>query len=189
MDLIESPRITPPIILLQTVVEEVRHRSSAHLPRSTPQSRQKIRTGALQSDCTHPARQSRLLKLILFLSVQYSETAIVREEDETPNDRNNRVRLRLEAKALQLDETKKAPAKERQPTGCVVGVLEQNGPLGLISVWFRGDIPGHFAETCKTTGVLLCPLIVLSDIPEALRRSATQVQTTSLQSIVFACGM
>ncbi|KIJ60195.1 hypothetical protein HYDPIDRAFT_32459 [Hydnomerulius pinastri MD-312] len=35
--------------------------------------------------------------------------------------------LRLEAKAIWLAETKKAPAKERQPTGCVVGDLEQNG--------------------------------------------------------------
>ncbi|KAH7908909.1 hypothetical protein BJ138DRAFT_1156546 [Hygrophoropsis aurantiaca] len=72
MDLIESPLFTPPIILLQTVLEEVRHRS---LP-----------------------LYNRLKALVtaedkavwVFYNEYRSETAIVREEDESPNDRNDR---------------------------------------------------------------------------------------------------
>ncbi|EIW76973.1 RNB-domain-containing protein [Coniophora puteana RWD-64-598 SS2] len=72
MDLIESPLFTPPIIVLQTVMEEVRHLS---LP-----------------------LYNRLKALIktddkdvwVFYNEYRSETAIVREPDETPNDRNDR---------------------------------------------------------------------------------------------------
>ncbi|KIJ59605.1 hypothetical protein HYDPIDRAFT_118378 [Hydnomerulius pinastri MD-312] len=72
MDLIESPQFTPPIILLQTVMEEVRHRS---LPLYN--------------------RLKALLKaddksVWVFYNEFRSETAIVREENETPNDRNDR---------------------------------------------------------------------------------------------------
>ncbi|KAI0050008.1 mitotic control protein dis3 [Auriscalpium vulgare] len=72
MDLMESSLFTSPIILLQTVLEEVRHRS---LP-----------------------LYNRLKALVnmddkrtwIFYNEFRSETAVVREEGETPNDRNDR---------------------------------------------------------------------------------------------------
>ncbi|KAF8656486.1 hypothetical protein AX16_002505 [Volvariella volvacea WC 439] len=72
MDLIEAESFNPPIILLQTVMEEVRHRS---LPLYN--------------------RLKALLKMDgkrvwVFYNEFRSETAIVREEGETPNDRNDR---------------------------------------------------------------------------------------------------
>ncbi|KAF8075975.1 hypothetical protein FPV67DRAFT_1469928 [Lyophyllum atratum] len=72
MDLVESNLFTPPIILLQTVIEEVRHRS---LPLYN--------------------RLNALIKMDekriwVFYNEYRSETAIVREEGETPNDRNDR---------------------------------------------------------------------------------------------------
>ncbi|KAG6817260.1 hypothetical protein H0H87_010921 [Tephrocybe sp. NHM501043] len=72
MDLVESNLFTPPIILLQTVIEEVRHRS---LPLYN--------------------RLNALLKMEdkriwVFYNEYRSETAIIREEGETPNDRNDR---------------------------------------------------------------------------------------------------
>ncbi|KAG5643684.1 hypothetical protein DXG03_000517 [Asterophora parasitica] len=72
MDLVESPLFTPPIILLQTVIEEVRHRS---LPLYN--------------------RLNALLKMDekrvwVFYNEYCSETAIIREENESPNDRNDR---------------------------------------------------------------------------------------------------
>ncbi|GJE98679.1 RNB-domain-containing protein [Phanerochaete sordida] len=72
MDLIESNLFTPPIIVLQTVMEEVRHRS---LPLYN--------------------RLKALLKADdkqtwVFYNEFRSETAVVREEDESPNDRNDR---------------------------------------------------------------------------------------------------
>ncbi|KIP12193.1 hypothetical protein PHLGIDRAFT_98579 [Phlebiopsis gigantea 11061_1 CR5-6] len=72
MDLIESSLFTPPIVVLQTVMEEVRHRS---LPLYN--------------------RLKALLKADdkqtwVFYNEFRSETAIVREEDESPNDRNDR---------------------------------------------------------------------------------------------------
>ncbi|VDC05343.1 unnamed protein product [Peniophora sp. CBMAI 1063] len=72
MDLMESDMFTTPIILLQTVLEEVRHRS---LPLYN--------------------RLKALVKIEekrtwVFYNEFRSETAVVREEDETPNDRNDR---------------------------------------------------------------------------------------------------
>ncbi|KAJ8508878.1 hypothetical protein ONZ45_g8881 [Pleurotus djamor] len=72
MDLLESPLFRAPLIVLQTVMEEVRHRS---LP-----------------------LYNRLRNLIhgedkpvwVFYNEFRSETAVVREENETPNDRNDR---------------------------------------------------------------------------------------------------
>ncbi|KAI0076851.1 RNB-domain-containing protein [Panus rudis PR-1116 ss-1] len=72
MDLMESSSFSPHIILLQTVIEEVRHRS---LP-----------------------LHNRLKALIkaddknvwVFYNEYQSETAVIREEDESPNDRNDR---------------------------------------------------------------------------------------------------
>ncbi|KAF8870959.1 hypothetical protein BD779DRAFT_1720386 [Infundibulicybe gibba] len=72
MDLVESNLFNPPIILLQTVIEEVRHRS---LPLYN--------------------RLKALLKtddkqISVFYNEYRSETAIIREENESPNDRNDR---------------------------------------------------------------------------------------------------
>ncbi|KAJ3733858.1 hypothetical protein DFJ43DRAFT_1067052 [Lentinula guzmanii] len=72
MDLIESSLFTPPIILLQTVIEEVRHRS---LPLYN-------RLKALT--------KSEDKSIWIFYNEYRSETAIVREENEIPNDRNDR---------------------------------------------------------------------------------------------------
>ncbi|KAF4611727.1 hypothetical protein D9613_003992 [Agrocybe pediades] len=72
MDLVESTLFNPPIILLQTVLEEVRHRS---LPLY---NRLKALTKMDEK------------KIWVFYNEYRSETAIVREEGETPNDRNDR---------------------------------------------------------------------------------------------------
>ncbi|TFK40883.1 RNB-domain-containing protein [Crucibulum laeve] len=72
MDLIESSLFTPPIILLQTVIEEVRHRS---LPLYN-----RLKALTKMDD----------KRVWVFYNEYRSETAIVREEDETPNDRNDR---------------------------------------------------------------------------------------------------
>ncbi|KAF8714246.1 hypothetical protein AX14_012862 [Amanita brunnescens Koide BX004] len=72
MDLLESTLFAPPIILLQTVLEEVRHRS---LPLYN-------RLKALT--------KSDEKRVWVFYNEYRLETAVVREENETPNDRNDR---------------------------------------------------------------------------------------------------
>ncbi|KAG6808306.1 hypothetical protein H0H92_004576 [Tricholoma furcatifolium] len=72
MDLIESSLFTPPIILLQTVIEEVRHRS---LPLYN-----RLKALTKMDD----------KRIWVFYNEYRSETAIIREEGETPNDRNDR---------------------------------------------------------------------------------------------------
>ncbi|KAH9927369.1 RNB-domain-containing protein [Amylocystis lapponica] len=72
MDLMESDVFNSPIILLQTVIEEVRHRS---LPLYN-------RLKALV--------KAEDKQFWIFYNEYRSETAIVREEGETPNDRNDR---------------------------------------------------------------------------------------------------
>ncbi|QRV85273.1 exosome complex exonuclease DIS3/RRP44 [Ceratobasidium sp. AG-Ba] len=76
MDLLESPLFKPPIILLQTVLEEVRHRS---LPLH---ARLK---GLVASEDK---------RMYVFYNEFHAQTAVVRQPDETPNDRNDRgIRL------------------------------------------------------------------------------------------------
>ncbi|KAI9566793.1 hypothetical protein HD554DRAFT_2024795 [Boletus coccyginus] len=72
MDLMESPSFTPPIVLLQTVLEEVRHRS---LPLYN-----RLKALVKADD----------KKIWVFYNEFRSETAVVTEENETPNDRNDR---------------------------------------------------------------------------------------------------
>ncbi|KAG9315316.1 hypothetical protein JVU11DRAFT_4455 [Chiua virens] len=72
MDLIESPTFNPPIILLQTVLEEVRHRS---LPLYN-----RLKTLVKADD----------KKIWVFYNEFRSGTAVVAEENESPNDRNDR---------------------------------------------------------------------------------------------------
>ncbi|TDL29343.1 RNB-domain-containing protein [Rickenella mellea] len=72
MDLIESNLFNPPLILLQTVLEEVRHRS---LPLY---SRLKALVKAEDK------------KIHVFYNEFRTETSIVRQDAETPNDRNDR---------------------------------------------------------------------------------------------------
>ncbi|KDN36458.1 hypothetical protein RSAG8_10850, partial [Rhizoctonia solani AG-8 WAC10335] len=76
MDLIESPLFTPPIIILQTVLDEVRHRS---LPLH---SRLK---GLIASEDK---------QIYVFYNEFHAQTAVVRQLEESPNDRNDRgIRL------------------------------------------------------------------------------------------------
>ncbi|TFY71746.1 hypothetical protein EVG20_g1249 [Dentipellis fragilis] len=72
MDLMESPLLKSPIILLQTVLEEVRHRSLPFYNRLK---------ALVKSDDK---------RSWVFYNEFRSETAVVREENETPNDRNDR---------------------------------------------------------------------------------------------------
>ncbi|KAG8771111.1 exosome catalytic subunit dis3 [Ceratobasidium sp. 428] len=76
MDLMESPLFKPPIILLQTVIDEVRHRS---LPLH---ARLK---GLIASEDK---------RVYVFYNEFHAQTAVVRQAEETPNDRNDRgIRL------------------------------------------------------------------------------------------------
>ncbi|GBE86825.1 Exosome complex exonuclease dis3 [Sparassis crispa] len=72
MDLMESALFTPPIIVLQTVLEEVRHRSLPLYNRLKALIR---------------AEDKRIW---VFYNEYRSETAVIREEGESPNDRNDR---------------------------------------------------------------------------------------------------
>ncbi|KAG7440552.1 RNB-domain-containing protein [Guyanagaster necrorhizus] len=72
MDLVESEMFTTPMVLLQTVIEEVRHRS---LPLYN-------RLKALI--------KTEGKRIWVFYNEYRMETAIVRGEGETPNDRNDR---------------------------------------------------------------------------------------------------
>ncbi|KAG9108384.1 exosome catalytic subunit dis3, partial [Ceratobasidium sp. 392] len=72
MDLMESPLFKPPIVLLQTVIDEVRHRS---LPLH---ARLK---GLIASEDK---------KIYVFYNEFHAQTAVVRQAEETPNDRNDR---------------------------------------------------------------------------------------------------
>ncbi|KAI4518003.1 RNB-domain-containing protein [Schizophyllum commune Loenen D] len=72
MDLMESDLFTTPIILLQTVMEEVRHRSMPLYNR-------------LKALTIMDGKQ-----IWVFYNEYRSETAVVREAEETPNDRNDR---------------------------------------------------------------------------------------------------
>ncbi|KAF9654049.1 RNB-domain-containing protein [Thelephora ganbajun] len=72
MDLMESNLFNPPVILLQTVLEEVRHRS---LPLYN-----RLRALVKSDD----------KRIWVFYNEFHSETAVVRVQDETPNDRNDR---------------------------------------------------------------------------------------------------
>ncbi|KAJ7480098.1 hypothetical protein B0H11DRAFT_2158020 [Mycena galericulata] len=72
MDLMESSLFKPPIILLQTVMEEVRHRSIPLYNRLKALVRMDDK------------------RVWVFYNEYRSETAIIREDNETPNDRNDR---------------------------------------------------------------------------------------------------
>ncbi|EIN05091.1 RNB-domain-containing protein [Punctularia strigosozonata HHB-11173 SS5] len=72
MDLLESTLFSPPVILLQTVLEEVRHRSLPLYNRLK---------ALIKADDK---------RIWVFYNEYRSETAIIREEGETPNDRNDR---------------------------------------------------------------------------------------------------
>ncbi|PPQ74156.1 hypothetical protein CVT24_012874 [Panaeolus cyanescens] len=72
MDLVESPLFNPPMILLQTVMEEVRHRSLPLYNRLKALSKMDEK------------------KIWVFYNEYRSDTAVVRQPEETPNDRNDR---------------------------------------------------------------------------------------------------
>ncbi|PCH43275.1 RNB-domain-containing protein [Wolfiporia cocos MD-104 SS10] len=72
MDLMESNLFNPPMILLQTVMEEVRHRSLPLYNRLKALVKADEKT------------------VWVFYNEYRSETAVIREEGESPNDRNDR---------------------------------------------------------------------------------------------------
>lgn len=95
MDLMESPSFTPPIILLQTVLEEVRHRSLPLYNRlkvlvKADDKKIWVFYNEFRSFVSFPSSSFNR-------SLLYSETAVVTEENETPNDRNDRGRVGLVA--------------------------------------------------------------------------------------------
>jgi exosome complex exonuclease DIS3/RRP44 len=104
MDLMESTLFHPPLIILQTVIEEVRHRSLPLYNRlkALIKSEEKhiwvfyneYRTYAssLLGACVMPSDY-----------ILYRETAIIREEGETPNDRNDRGPLAMYMQSLLKD--------------------------------------------------------------------------------------
>ncbi|KAF8518199.1 RNB-domain-containing protein [Gautieria morchelliformis] len=73
MDLLESILFNPPIILLQTVIEEVRHRSLPLYNRLN---------GLIDSEDK---------KIYVFYNEYRTDTAVIRTESESPNDRNDRA--------------------------------------------------------------------------------------------------
>lgn len=87
MDLVESNLFTPSMILLQTVIEEIRHRSLPLYNRlkaliRAEEKRIWVFYNEFRSYVSSP------VQFCLLLSCR--ETAVVREEGETPNDRNDR---------------------------------------------------------------------------------------------------
>lgn len=90
MDLIESSLFNPPMILLQTVLEEVRHRSLPLYNRLKALTKSEDK----QIWVFYNEYRSCVIFILQYLfadrSLQDRETAIVREENETPNDRNDR---------------------------------------------------------------------------------------------------
>ncbi|THH07194.1 hypothetical protein EW145_g3547 [Phellinidium pouzarii] len=76
MDLLESPLFTPPILLLQTVLEEVRHRSLPLYSRLLAL----VKSGSEDDE----------KRVWVFYNEFRTETAVIREEGESPNDRNDR---------------------------------------------------------------------------------------------------
>ncbi|CAE7125980.1 unnamed protein product [Rhizoctonia solani] len=95
MDLVESPLFTPPIIVLQTVLDEVRHRS---LPLH---SRLK---GLIASEDK---------QIYVFYNEFHAQTAVVRQTGETPNDRNDRgIRLAVAWYAKHLGARKESRLSE-----------------------------------------------------------------------------
>ncbi|KAF8583853.1 RNB-domain-containing protein [Ramaria rubella] len=73
MDLMESTLFKPPIILLQTVIDEVRHRSLPLYNRLK---------GLIDSEDK---------KIVVFYNEYRTDTAVIRKESESPNDRNDRA--------------------------------------------------------------------------------------------------
>ncbi|KAF8188678.1 hypothetical protein BJ912DRAFT_968181 [Pholiota molesta] len=96
MDLIESPLFTPPIILLQTVMEEVRHRS---LPLYN-----RLKALTKMDD----------KKMWIFIT-NTDQTAIIREEGETPNDRNDRSIRKAAAWYTSHISTNRPPVRGQPP--------------------------------------------------------------------------
>ena len=104
MDLIESPYFTTPIILLQTVMEEVRHRSLPLYNRlkaliKMEEKKIWIFYNEFRSYVKSPPFNSRN-------QCNFGrETAVVREEGESPNDRNDRGACSLSSGSPWLTQT------------------------------------------------------------------------------------
>ncbi|KAJ3865942.1 hypothetical protein EV359DRAFT_72131 [Lentinula novae-zelandiae] len=132
MDLIESSLFNPPMILLQTVLEEVRHRS---LPLYN-----RLKALTKSED-----------KQIWVLYNEYrSETAIVREENETPNDRNDRGIRTAAAWYNTLRGQKQMP----HPTVVLITEDAANRQKAEQS-WIVSVSVRRYVETMKDANVLL----------------------------------
>lgn len=91
MDLMESNLFSPPIILLQTVLEEVRHRSLPLYSRLKALIKtDDKRICVFYNEFRSYVRRFIHSQISAQTSISSSETAIIREEGESPNDRNDR---------------------------------------------------------------------------------------------------
>lgn len=89
MDLMESPLFTAPIILLQTVIDEVRHRSlplHARLKGLIASEDKQIYVFYNEFHACVISSKST----VILIKCYYRQTATVRQAEETPNDRNDR---------------------------------------------------------------------------------------------------
>ncbi|KAF8962184.1 mitotic control protein dis3 [Flammula alnicola] len=132
MDLVESPLFTPPIILLQTVIEEVRHRS---LPLYN-----RLKTLTKMED----------KKIWIFYNEYRSETAVIREEGETPNDRNDRSIRKAAAWYSSHIRVNRPPVRGQPPPKLPSVVLmtedaanrQKAGKSGIFSISVRKYVEG-----------------------------------------------
>jgi exosome complex exonuclease DIS3/RRP44 len=93
MDLMESQLFDVPLVLLQTVMEEVRHRSLPLYNRlkallKTEEKRVWVFYNEFRTWVARAFFGRGVLTIVFAHAI--SETAVVREDDETPNDRNDR---------------------------------------------------------------------------------------------------
>ncbi|KIO27825.1 hypothetical protein M407DRAFT_7135 [Tulasnella calospora MUT 4182] len=133
MDLMEHSSFKVPIIILQTVLEEVRHRSLPLYSRLKQLS------------------QSEDKPVWIFYNEFSSETSIVRREEETPNDRNDRgIRVATQWYNVHLEEARhQSPSKQKAAEVPLVVLLTDDaknrkfaGELGIPTVRVRDYVAG-----------------------------------------------
>lgn len=94
MDLIESDKFCPPMILLQTVLEEVRHRSLPLYNRlKTLINAEEKRIWVFYNEYNTLVRVTIIAQLHYAnyaVMAYFRATAVIREDGESPNDRNDR---------------------------------------------------------------------------------------------------
>ena len=90
MDLMEASQLNAPVILLQTVLEEVRHRSLPLYNRLRALVKAEDKQFWVYYNEFRRCVESLFLWSIYCHTYSFSETACVRLDGETPNDRNDR---------------------------------------------------------------------------------------------------